>query len=208
MTQPPPKSVRRSSTESRSSTSRKTPAQHAPVRLKTASSSLEAQALHFPDSAAKTSLAELPNSPAIYALYAGHSQGTHVVFVSSASKLKPRITQHLDRRENYFSATPVVTLNPDYITEVRWWEHPEFDQRPILEAAEQLVAEALKPVLRFQVNLSEDAQRFYRDATFRKNVHSFLENIPSGSLLLLNMQDALEKIVALEQRIQALEKRA
>jgi hypothetical protein len=39
-------------------------------------------------------------------------------------------------------------LNPDYVTELRWWEHPDFAERYVLEAAELVAYDMLNPALR------------------------------------------------------------
>ena len=45
-------------------------------------------------------IADLPNEPAVYAMYGGSGAGLYVAYVGVASKLKQRVTQHLVRRDS------------------------------------------------------------------------------------------------------------
>src|SRR5690348_6630866 len=66
-------------------------------------------------------ISDLPNKPAVYALCAGR-RGTTYVYVGYTKTLKTRIFQHLVARDSSINtATAAVRLNPDRITEIRWW---------------------------------------------------------------------------------------
>ena len=95
------------------------------------------------------SISELPNSPAVYAMYGGHDRMRFVAYVGVADKLKRRIIQHLVNRDSSVATgTSAVGLNPDYVTEVRWWEHPRFNDWNVLVAAELMAFEVFDPALR------------------------------------------------------------
>ena len=77
-----------------------------------------------------TSINDLPNVPSVYAMYGGQGRGLYVAYVGIAGKLKQRIIQHLIRRDSSVATgTSAVALNPDYITQVKWWEHSDFTKR-------------------------------------------------------------------------------
>jgi len=57
----------------------------------------------------------------------------------------------------------VVVLNPDYVTEVWWWVHPDFAQRHVLEAAELVAFDVLDPALRSLGAPQEKARELYAD---------------------------------------------
>lgn len=83
------------------------------------------------------SVTDLPNVRAVYAMYGRRGRGLHVAYVGIADALKRRVMQHLVKRDSSVATgTSAATLNPDYITEVSWWEHPNFLQRHVLQAAE------------------------------------------------------------------------
>ena len=84
-----------------------------------------------------TSFNDLPNVPGVYAMYGGKGRGVYVAYVGIAGKLKQRIIQHLVNRDSSVTTgTSAAMLNPDYVTQIRWWEYPDFKARYILVAAE------------------------------------------------------------------------
>ncbi|MGQ9494629.1 MAG: hypothetical protein ACUVR2_12895 [Anaerolineae bacterium] len=152
------------------------------------------------------SIAQLPNVPAVYAMYGGQGRGLYVAYVGVADSLKRRIIQHLVSRDSSVAAgTSAVGLNPDYVTEIRWWEHPEFTERHVLEAAELVAFDVLNPALRSRGNIQEQAKRLYANEEFSQKMRLLFQNEPTGRLLVSTLQDALEKIAMLEKRIDALE---
>ena len=72
-----------------------------------------------------------------------------MTYVGTAGKLKQRIIQHLIRRDSSVTTgTSAASLNPDYVTNLSWWEHPDFEVTAKLKAAELIAFEVLNPVLR------------------------------------------------------------
>src|SRR3712207_4555331 len=91
-----------------------------------------------------TSIDQLPSCPAVYGMYGGRGRSSYVAYVGIADVLRRRIIQHLVNRDSSVATgTAAVGLNPDYVTAVRWWEHPEFGQRHVLEAAELVAFDIL-----------------------------------------------------------------
>ena len=131
---------------------------------------------------------------------------TDCPYVDDAGNLKQRIAQHLIRRDSSVTTgTSAVSLNPDYINEVRWWEHPDFQQRHVLEAAELVAFEILNPVLRSRGAIQDQARQLYGSSEFQTTMRSLFEQEASGCLRILSLQDALEKISELERRLASLE---
>ena len=82
-------------------------------------------------------------------MYGGHDRARYVAYVGIADKLKRRIVQHLVSRDSSIATgTSAVGLNPDYVTEIRWWEHQRFSDRNALIAAELVAFEFFDPALR------------------------------------------------------------
>jgi hypothetical protein len=96
-----------------------------------------------------TSISDLPNVPAIYAMFGGQDRSRYVAYVGLGSKLRSRVEQHLVRRDSSVTTgVSAVSLNPDFVSEVRWWEHPDFEKQDVLEAAELIAFDVLEPALR------------------------------------------------------------
>src|SRR5687768_11843460 len=129
-------------------------------------------------------LSELPNSPAVYAMYAGNAGKGYVAYVGLADKLKQRVSQHLIRRDSsVVTGVAAVSLNPSLITEVRWFEHPGFTDRTIIEAAEIVAFDVLEPVLRSRGALTERAKGQAKERTFRAEFERIFSSEPTGILV-------------------------
>ena len=82
-----------------------------------------------------TTISDLPNVPAVYAMFGGQGRSRYVAYVGLGSKLRGRVEQHLVRRDSSVTTgVSAVSLNPDKVTEVRWWVHPDFEKPDVLEA--------------------------------------------------------------------------
>ena len=155
-----------------------------------------------------SSIAQLPNVPSVYAMFGGENRRSYVAYVGMAGKLKQRVTQHLVRRDSSVATgASAVTLNPDYITEVRWWEHSDFAQRHVLEAAELVAFDILDPALRSRGAIQDKAKQLYENEEFRKQMRSLFQGEPSGCLSIPTLREALKRISALEKRLAEMEKR-
>jgi excinuclease UvrABC nuclease subunit len=61
-------------------------------------------------------ISELPQTPAVYAMYGGKGPGRYVAYVGVAQKLRDRMVQHLARRDSSVAAgTSTVPLNPRHV---------------------------------------------------------------------------------------------
>jgi len=153
-------------------------------------------------------ISSLPNTPAIYALYGGKGQRKFVAYIGIADKLRQRISQHLVRRDSSIvTGTSIVSLNPDYVTALTWWEYPNFSKREYLEAAEEIAFKIFDPVLRSRGNLTERGNILLKDNRFVKDVEKLFNNNPTGSLEFPDFQDLLEKLNEMEIEIKSLNSR-
>ncbi len=155
------------------------------------------------------SISDLPNRPAVYALIAGRGASAHVAYVGIAQKLKARIRQHLVRRNSSVTTgTSAVSLNPDYVTVVRWWEHPDFETKAGQEAAEIVAFEVLEPVLRSRGKHSKAAKRLAKRRALEHELRDLFKGEPAGELRVSNSSDVLARLDQLERRVRDLEARA
>lgn len=65
-------------------------------------------------------VSDLPQIPAVYALYGGQRKGLYVAYVGVAGKLTNRVSQHLVRRDSSVATGMTAgILNSDFITELK-----------------------------------------------------------------------------------------
>jgi hypothetical protein len=98
-------------------------------------------------------------------------------------------------------------LNPDYVTELRWWESKEFNRRSALEAAELIAFEVLNPVLRSRVAIKGEAKKLYEDKEFASKIQKLFRSQPNGRLTLPSLPDLVLEVGELKKRVQVLESR-
>lgn len=154
-------------------------------------------------------VADLPARPAIYALYGGRGRGLHIAYVGSARDVRARLTQHLvHRNSSVTTGVSAASLHANLVTEARWWEQSDFADETRLLAAELVAFDTLEPALRSRGQPREDARLLAADAQFRSAMVQRFTSEPTGRLRILSLQDALERIAALEERVRALEAKA
>jgi hypothetical protein len=161
-----------------------------------------------PESTEADTVADLPDVPAIYALYGGRGSDVYVAFVGVTEDLKTRIEQHLVRHDGRVAGDAcAVALNPDYVTEVRWWTHPSFLERPALEGAELVAIDVLEPALVNRSEISNEARHRYNDPAFVARMMELIKDRPAGHLVIRTLDDAWERIDTHERRLAELEHR-
>ncbi len=147
-----------------------------------------------------SSLADLPQVPAVYALCGGSLRGRYVAYVGTAQKLRRRIDQHLIGRDSSVAVgTSASGINPDYVTEVRWWEHRDFRRKDVLEAAGIVATEVLNPVLRSRARTSQAAKNKLRDEGFGTQMAALFQAAPTGHV-------PVPSLASLDARLRAVEK--
>ncbi|MGH2559959.1 MAG: hypothetical protein ACRDJH_12905 [Thermomicrobiales bacterium] len=147
-------------------------------------------------------IALLPTAPAVYAMYGGRGPGLYIAYVGVADNLRRRAEQHLVRRSSSVTTgVATVGLDPDNVTELRWWTDPTFAKRIVLEAAELVAFDVLDPALRSRGRVTAQAQLLYADEAFHERMEGVIGGPPAGRLVLPTLQDALDRIAALERRL-------
>lgn len=156
-----------------------------------------------------STIAELPIVAAVYALFGGQGPRLYVAYVGIARKLKQRVTQHLINRDSSVTTgTSAARINPDYITQVGWWEHPRFQEASFLEAAELVAFDILNPVLRSRVAGTARAKQILEEnEDFREAMRLLFSREPTGRLSIPTLQDALTRLAEVERRLDAIESR-
>jgi len=130
----------------------------------------------------------------------------YVAYVGLGTKLKGRVEQHLVRRDSSVATgVSAVSLNPDKVTEVRWWEHPDFGKQDVLEAAELVVLDVLEPALRSRGGITDRAKQLYAEDEFWAKMTGLFDGDPAGRLVIRTLPQAWEKIDELEERLKNLE---
>jgi hypothetical protein len=152
-------------------------------------------------------IADLPNRPALYALYGGTGRHAYVAYVGITDKLKRRAAQHLLTRDSSAATgTSAVGINPDYVTEIRWWEHRRFSKPAAREAAELIAFELLDPALRSRKPIGKAAQELCKNGRFRMEMEVLLKN-PSGQVRLPSLEQVARTLSAFEDRLDRIEER-
>lgn len=152
------------------------------------------------------STSDLPNEPAVYAMYGGKGRSRYVAYVGLGTKLKGRVEQHLIRRDSSVTTgVSAVSLNPDFVTEVQWWTHSKFTEQETLEAAELIAFDVLEPALRSRGGITDRAKRLYEEASFRDEMMAVFNGEPDGRLLIRNLPQAWDKIQEIDERLRKVE---
>lgn len=153
-----------------------------------------------------SSISQLPNAPAVYAMFGGAGRTRYVAYVGVADRLKQRVNQHLVLRDSSIATgTSAVGLRPDFVTQVEWWEHDAFANRVHLEAAELVSFDVFEPALRSRGGIRADSKNLYEDPDFHASVETLFRGQPTGRLTISGVREALSKIDALERRVADLE---
>jgi hypothetical protein len=161
-----------------------------------------------PDASEANTVADLPDVPAVYALYGGRGRSVYVASVGITDDLRARIEQLLVRHDaTVATGSPAVSLNPDYVTEVRWWTHPSFLEQANLEAAELIAYDVLEPILSNRSGITDRAKQLYNDPAFVGRMMELIKERPAGHFVIRSLDDAWERIEAHEKRLAELERR-
>jgi hypothetical protein len=145
-------------------------------------------------------ISEAPKSPGIYALCAGHGKRRYVAYVGLAKNIQQRLRQHLVRRDSSIvTGASAVSLDPDKVTEVRWWVHPLFDR--YMPEAEIVAFRVLDPVLRSRQQVSPPVEYVANRDDFRQEIEKVLSGPPTGRLEIPTYEDVVRRVAELEQKV-------
>ena len=152
------------------------------------------------------SIKDLPGTPAVYAMYGGVGTGLYIAYVGIADDLRRRINQHLIlRNSSIATGVSTVHLNPNQVTEIRWWQHEKLTDKAGREAAEIIAFDILNPVLRSRGKKNKSALLLCEDKEFYEEIKKVFTQLPNGRLMILTLERALERIEKLEKRISKIE---
>lgn len=144
----------------------------------------------------------LPDVGAVYALYGASADDLRLVFVGFAESLSERVVEQLvvpNLRPRPQSA--ILFMQPGYVREIRWWEHPRFEDLEALRAAEFVASELLLPLLSSRRPSSAGARMLSTDEGFREQMSALVLGEPSGRLFLPTLEDILDRLGRIEERL-------
>lgn len=152
---------------------------------------------------------QMPTAPGVYALCSGQGAYRHVAYVGSSDNLRRRIYHHLVRKSSsVVTGEAAVSLNPDLVTEVDWWEHDRFSEPLAVEAAEIVAFEVLEPTLRSRLKVVRAKEYLDAHPELRESMHALFIGTPTGRLtrrsVLRQLEDAVERIQSLEEQVSTL----
>ena len=155
-----------------------------------------------------TSISQLPNVPAVYAMFGGHRRKKYVAYVGLAGKLRSRLEKHLVRKDSSVTmGGSAVSLNPEFVTEVQWWEHPEFEKKDVLRAVELVAFFVFEPALRSRGGITDRARKLYDSDGFFRRWRTILEGEATGRLVIHTASDIRHRLADHEARLHALEQK-
>lgn len=96
-------------------------------------------------------------------------------------------------------------MQASFLSELRWWEHPDFADSNLLRAAEFVAADLFEPALRSRMPIGSQVAELVDNEDLRERTRSLLLGEPSGRLLLPSAEQLLERLSEFEGRLQALE---
>ena len=104
-------------------------------------------------------LAAAPATPGIYVLYGSRGAKPYPAYVGIAGDLRDRLRQHFVLRDSSVTtAVGAAGLNPDYVSEIRWWVSDQFKERDALEAAELVAFDISEPTLSSRGHVKDSAR--------------------------------------------------
>jgi hypothetical protein len=147
---------------------------------------------------------DAPASPGIYALCAGRGKTMYVAYVGMATNIRQRLVKHLvERNSSVVTGASPVSLNPDKVSEVRWWIQKDFNK--YLREAELVAFEVLQPILRSRQTMSPPVEFIASQKSFASRMRTVFTGQPSGRIKIPRFHDVLQKLSELEERITHLE---
>lgn len=139
---------------------------------------------------------------------AEQADNAYVAYVGITDKLKRRAIQHLVTRDSSAATgTSATGINPDYVTEIRWWEHHRFSNPAAREAAELVAFDLLDPALRSRKGIGKAAQELLTSSRFRKEMETLVKKGPTGHLRIPSLEQVWRKLSAIEDRLDRIEER-
>lgn len=131
---------------------------------------------------------------------AGYGKNRYVAYIGLAKNIRQRLLQHIIRRDSSIvTGAAAVSLNPDKITEVRWWLHPSFDR--YLAEAEVVAFKLLDPVLRSRQRISPPVEFIANRDDFFSEMEILFRGHPSGAVEIPTYQELIRRVATLEESV-------
>jgi hypothetical protein len=155
-----------------------------------------------------SSWADVPSSPAVYAMYGGEQPRTWVAYVGIAGNLQGRLIQHFVRRDSsVVTGSSAVGVNIELVTHVNWWEDQKFSNDDHRHAAEMVAFDVLEPALRSRGNTRRTARDLAADPSFRDSMSRLFAGQPSGQFVPPRLGQLAVDVRALTERVRRLEQK-
>jgi NADPH:quinone reductase-like Zn-dependent oxidoreductase len=161
-------------------------------------------------------IADVPDKPAVYALCSRHRNGPKIAYVGETADLRRRLREHLVTRDSgIIGSERAVSINPDAITVVYWWEDRAFTNDIARKAAELIATEQFHPIMRSDNAVDAAAKEKAKlDAEFSQRMAGkFCFAAATGILTIRTLDDLsaqtdeiMTLIAKLEKRVEQLEK--
>src|SRR3954447_22051073 len=109
-------------------------------------------------------------------MYGGWAPRLWPAYVGEAGSLSGRIDQHFVRRDSSVATgVAAATLNPDAVREVRWWEHPSFEDKAERQAAELGAFRVLEPALRSRGGIGPESKARAEEPGFSEEMEALFK---------------------------------
>jgi hypothetical protein len=145
---------------------------------------------------------QLPDVRAVYGLYGASADEPRLVFVGFAESLLERVVEQLVVPNlRPLPPSAILFMQPGYVREIRWWQHPRFEDPDALRAAEFVASEFLLPLLSSRRPSSAAARTLSTDEGFREQMCALVLGEPSGRLFLPTLEDILDRLGRIEERL-------
>lgn len=144
----------------------------------------------------------LPSVPAVYLMY----EGKDVIYAGVSKSLKARILQHLIRRDSSITTgASAVSINPDYLDKIVWYQYDSFEDKITREAAEIIAFDVFKPVIKSRGKVNNASKELSLNEDFKKEITNLFDKGISGYLKIENFETVLYKVSKLEEKINLLQ---
>jgi hypothetical protein len=151
------------------------------------------------------SIWQLPLQPAVYVLHGvGASLDDPPVFVGMAENLRRRATEQLVIEQGRLAPSSSLAMRAGWLSQLRWWEHPSFEDRHVLRAAELVASEHLDPLLRSRVDITGPARRIYEEDESHARLLTIFQAPPTGTLHLPTLSELTKRINNIDHHLQLL----
>lgn len=143
--------------------------------------------------------------PGIYAFRTGAGRVRSTCYVGQSSDLRRRIEQHLEyRNSSVTTGVATISMNVEYITDVKCWSLPEFQDKDVRGAAELVAFEQLNPTLNSRGIVTGEAKSLASETAFRTRMLGLFDGPPQYAAKFHSVSDLHTRIIELEKQLEEL----